>query len=163
VTRAPHPVRTLFRPAAALAPGLHLPCRAGAAAAVAVTGSGIPLAETRQDGALSTDPGGYALAQVNRYAVRDAESFLIRAAADLGDPARRAARLAYWRACDRNDEEDRRLADRAGRTRAAMHAIDVLSGGRLATMRKRSLKAWRRRLDELRGDPDAEAFLAALG
>jgi hypothetical protein len=156
------PVKTMFRPQHFARPGIHLPRVPNIEQPVIVTGSGIPIEQANSRGFRCTDPGQYALAQVNHYMVRDADSFLIKSARGSSSHPDRAIRLNYWKNGNRNADVETAAADRSEAVWAEMRRLDEASGGRLLGMRARSLRFWRKRLEKLKSRADFQELYAAL-
>lgn len=157
------PVKTLFDPKIWKRPGIHLPKDPQTPGPHDIrTGSGRPLEEERTRNFQNSDAGGYGLAQVNHYMIRDSESFLIKSARGSSSHPDRDLRAAYWARGQFNDETDAELASRADALRREMAVIDELTQGRQSAMRKRSLRLWKKRIAELRADPEYAALYDLL-
>ncbi|MBE2275759.1 MAG: glycosyltransferase family 2 protein [Rhodobacteraceae bacterium] len=154
VQRWPVAVKTLFRTASYGRIGIHLPHLPRQEAPKVVTGSGLPLDEVRVRGFNCTDPGRYALAQVNHYMVRDCDSFLIKSDRGSSSHPEREIRADYWRKWNRNDERETAILSRRDRLLAEMQHLDALTGGRLMALRRRALRYWRGKVAQLKTRED---------
>ncbi len=95
---------------------------------------------------------GYANATLNHYAVRSAESFLVKRDRGKVNRTRREQGLAYWFRMNHNAEEDRsiqRLAPRVAREKAALLTLPGV-----AEAHARSVNWHESRIAELKADPD---------
>jgi len=162
VATRPAGIKTLFRTDCYRRPGIHLPKVPLREGIRRCNGSALPEGSFKLVGWRSFDPGARALAQVNHYAVRDLESFLLKSVRGSSSHPDREISLHYWRLNDINDEADRGLAARASETERVMSELDELSGGRLGHLRRRALAKWRSRLDALLLEPDVKALREAI-
>ncbi len=158
VQRWPIPVKTLFRTASYGRIGIHLPHLPQRDVPKVVTGSGLPLEEVKVRGFNCTDPGDYALAQVNHYMVRDCDSFLIKSARGSSSHPEREVRAEYWRKWNRNEQRETAILARRDMLLAEMQRLDALTGGRLMTLRRRALRYWRDRVAGLKTREDMAAL-----
>ncbi len=99
---------------------------------------------------------GYTHAAINHYAVRSAESFLVKRDRGKVNRTKRAQGLAYWFRMNHNAEEDRSILRLAGRVAAEKEALLALPGVREA--HEQAVGWHRKRIAELRADPDHAAI-----
>lgn len=99
---------------------------------------------------------GYGLATLNHYAVRSAESFLVKRDRGKVNRTRREQGLAYWFRMNHNADEDRsilRLSERVAAEKASLLALPGVCAAHDRAV------AWHRdRIAVLRADPDYAAF-----
>ena len=117
---------------------------------------------------LPPEQSGHALAHINHYSVRSMQGFLIKrdrgsanpiAGAETSDLRWKDARR-YWTKHDRNDVEDRCLADRATQLRAGVE--ELLRDTELRALHDKSLAWHRKRARKLRKDPDYADLLKTI-
>ncbi len=99
---------------------------------------------------------GYANAAVNHYAVRSAESFLVKRDRGKVNRTRRAQGLAYWFRMNHNAEEDlsiQRLAPKSAKEKAALLTLPGV-----AEAHARAVSWHKSRIAELKADPDHAAI-----
>jgi hypothetical protein len=99
------------------------------------------------------------VAQVNHYALRSAESFLVKRDRGRVNHVGQDMGADYWRRFDLNAVEDRAIARYAGA--AAAWGARLRADGALAALHRAAVDWHRRRIAELRREPDMAAFLAA--
>jgi hypothetical protein len=119
---------------------------------VDATGNRLPPVIWDKAWRMSKSHWGYTHAAINHYAVRSAESFLVKRDRGKVNRTKREQGLAYWFRMNHNAEEDRsilRLSDRVAAEKAALLA---LPGVREA--HEIAVDWHRRRIAELRADPD---------
>ncbi len=103
---------------------------------------------------------GYTHATLNHYAVRSAESFLIKRQRGKVNRTRREQGLAYWFRMNHNAEEDRSISKLASRVAAEKAALLALPGVREA---HDTAVAWHRdRAAMLRTEPEYAALFAEI-
>jgi len=139
--------------------GLHapVPFKAGGPSVRCVFPGGAP---RMIDGARTEVPPSFEIAQVNHYALRSLDSYLVKRARGRANHSHHVLGLEYWDKFDRNDVEDRsirRYEARAGGIRAELHADPVL-----ADLHARALDWHRRKAASIRMDPDNDALVTAL-
>lgn len=103
---------------------------------------------------------GYGGAQVNHYALRSVESFLIKKARGQVNRDNAPHDARYWGRYDLNHEEDTTIA--RTRTARAKWLRDLKSDAVLAGYHKAAVAWHRKRLEELRGMEDFAAIEAQL-
>ncbi|WP_287187653.1 glycosyltransferase family 2 protein [Rhodovulum sp.] len=112
--------------------GVHRPRHKPGARPVWVDGSGTPLPS-----AIAADParlslmgreGARGLAEINHYAVKSAESFMLKRARGLPNRASKPVDLAYWVERNFNTVEDRSIAAMAPATAAALARLRAIPG-----------------------------------
>lgn len=146
----PGGVKSIFRTASFAHGGIHLPKkpRKPEESLVRVNSSGMVWPAFDWKGWRAADPGGAALAQVNHYAIKDVESFMVKSHRGAPTNTHKDVREGYWRKRNKGGVEDRLLADRADEIRAEMRALDAMSQGRLMALRAEAFRRHRRRAEE---------------
>ena len=106
--------KSLFRPSRFDQAGIHAPRAPGAAARVWLNGDGQPAGpDFGGTTPLLTGTGaGNAMAQINHYAVKSADSFLVKSARGLPNHRHVPIDLNYWVLRNPGAEEDTTLADK---------------------------------------------------
>ncbi|GAA0285420.1 glycosyltransferase family 2 protein [Rhodovulum strictum] len=127
-----------------------------------VNGSGqpIPRGMYRSAWRSTAETVGYDLVQLNHYAVRSAESFLVKRDRGRVNHVERDQGLAYWFRMNHNAEEDRSIQ----RMIPAMETerAGLLADPAIAAAHADCVAAHRAKIAELRARPDQAAFHAAL-
>ncbi|WP_166418601.1 glycosyltransferase family 2 protein [Cochlodiniinecator piscidefendens] len=154
VTTRMIPVKTLFRTKSFLRPGIHLPKEPQKETLRFSNGSGLPQEAFETSGFRSLDPGQRAFAQINHYAVRDIESFLLKSARGSASNVGRQVNMQYWNRFNYNQVEDTGLRDLMPKTVDEMAVLDDLTNGRLMGIRRRSFRQWRVGVRQLREEPE---------
>ncbi|MEM9426513.1 MAG: glycosyltransferase family 2 protein [Pseudomonadota bacterium] len=127
-----------------------------------VDATGTPLPPVIWDKAwrMSKAHWGYTHATVNHYAVRSAESFLVKRDRGKVNRTKREQGLAYWFRMNHNAEEDHSIQRFAARVAAERASLMALPGVRAAYV---AAVAWHRaRIAELRSDPDNAALFEQI-
>jgi len=108
----------------------------------------------------TTDSYGYDLVTLNHYAVRSAESFLVKRDRGRVNHVARDQGLNYWFRMNNNEEEDRSILDR----RALLAAeYDTLMGdAEIAAAHKACVTAHRAKIAALRSTPNYASFYEEL-
>lgn len=145
--------KSLFRTDAFSRIGIHNARYPRKTAPVLVNGSGLSAGQFEKLNWRCKDPGGMALAQISHFPLRDASSFVLKTLRGRGHQDGFGDWPRYWARFECNAVEDRTLADRAGEIRAEMVRLDGLSDGRLMGIRERSLRFWRKALEEAMQEP----------
>ncbi|MEL6679656.1 MAG: glycosyltransferase family 2 protein, partial [Pseudomonadota bacterium] len=165
VVRKPHQAwgfKTLFRPLPHYKKfGVHRPkgLRPEYLPAIRfVNGSGAPMPEPylRTGWRSSLSSYGYGLATLNHYAVRSAESFLVKRDRGRVNHVDRDQGLAYWFRMNHNAEVDRSILARLPAARDA-HAR-LMADPTLARLHAKAVAWHRRRIAELMARPDYAAL-----
>ncbi len=127
-----------------------------------LTGSGQPMPrEMFRNGWRSTsDTYGYDWVQLNHYAVRSAESFLVKRDRGRVNHVDRDQGLSYWFRMNHNIDEDRSIQGRLPLLRAEMARL--LADPDIARAHADAVAAHRARIRILRADPVQRAFHAEL-
>lgn len=102
----------------------------------------------------------YRVAQVNHYALRSLDSFLVKRARGRVNHVGEAMDLAYWRRFDRAEVEDRaiqRYAQASAEWRARL-----LADAPLAALHRAAVAWHRARIATLRADPATAALIAQI-
>jgi len=145
--------KSIFRPTAYKRIGIHKPKDAFEdVPSVMCNGSGILLDPDVDTGWRSKDPGCRKLAQVNHYAIRDLERFLVKSGRGRTANHDRPVDTEYWKAFDINDAEDLAAARRGPETRAEMEWMNNKTRGRIALLHEEGLAANRAVFDRLMQD-----------
>ncbi len=127
-----------------------------------VNGSGRPMPkEMLRTGWRSTlETYGYDLVTLNHYAVRDAESFLVKRDRGRVNHVERDQGLGYWFRMNNNAEEDRSIQRKLPAMRAEMARLLALPG--VAEQHAACLAAHRKRIAELRAGDAFAAFYTEI-
>lgn len=157
-----HGYKTLFRTEKFARAGVHQPRGPKDGGIRRINGSGMPEGTYREVNWRSQDPENCRLAQVNHYPIKDVVSFINKRLRGNAHRRERVVGLDYWMLFDRNDGEDRILADRAPALRAEMERLDRASGGELSALRTRSFRIMRQRFLAALSDPEVKALYDAL-
>lgn len=134
--------KSIFKPSGYRRIGVHKPKDAfPEVPSVMCNGSGILLDPDTDPGWRSKDAGLRSLAQVNHYAIRDLERFLVKSGRGRAANHQRPVDKEYWDTFNYNDVEDSRAALLASSTKAEMKRMDEKARGRLAVLTDRGYKA----------------------
>ncbi|MFO6462987.1 glycosyltransferase family 2 protein [Jannaschia sp. KMU-145] len=127
-----------------------------------VNGSGDPMPETmlRTGWRSKIDTYGYDLVTLNHYAVRDAESFLVKRDRGRVNHVERDQGLGYWFRMNNNAEEDRAIQRMLPAMRAEMDRLMALPG--VAEQHAACVAAHRARIAELKGGDAFAGFYAEI-
>ncbi len=127
-----------------------------------VNGSGQPLPRQmyRNSWRSTTETYGYDLVQLNHYAVRSAESFLVKRDRGRVNHVDRDQGLAYWFRMNNNAEIDRSIARMLPKMRVELNKL--LKDSEIAEAHAFSLKCHRTKIEELKARPDYNQFYSAL-
>lgn len=127
-----------------------------------VNGSGVPLPrEMFRNGWRSTiNTYGYDLVQLNHYAVRSAESFLVKRDRGRVNHVDRDQGLAYWFRMNNNYEEDHSIERMIPMMRAELDKL--LGDPEIAAAHAYSVKCHRAKIDELKAGDNYAKFYAEL-
>lgn len=155
------PFKALFRTAAFAQPGIYLPREALKSDPVICNGSGLREGDFLRKRWRGLDPLSRRHAQVHHYGLRDLSSFLVHNSADT-DTTHRETGLEYWRAHDRNEEQDLSLVARAPELWDEMQRLDGLSGGQLLRLRQKAIRKWRVAAKNLAERKDITALRDAI-
>ena len=162
-TLAEHPQRiaerqmgfkSLFRPSAYKRIGIHKPKDAFAdVPSVMCNGSGILLDMNVDPGWRSKDPGCRKLAQINHYAIRDAERFLVKSGRGRTANHDRAVDTKYWSDFDINEAQDLAAANLAPRVKEEMDRMNRKTRGRIELLHEEGRMANAEVFAQLLKDP----------
>lgn len=127
-----------------------------------VNGSGKPLPrEMYRNGWRSTiETYGYDLIQLNHYAVRSAESFLVKRDRGRVNHVDRDQGLAYWFRMNNNFEEERSIQTRLAMMRTEL--AKLMQDPEIAAAHRHSVACHRAKIDELRATENYSSFYAEL-
>ena len=127
-----------------------------------VNGSGVrmPNAMLRTGWRSTTESYGYDLVTLNHYALRSAESYLVKRDRGRVNHVDRDQGLNYWFRMNNNAVEDRRMLARLPMMRAELDRLMALP--EVAAQHQASVAAHRARIDELHLRPDYEALYAEI-
>ncbi|RMD91644.1 MAG: glycosyltransferase family 2 protein, partial [Alphaproteobacteria bacterium] len=127
-----------------------------------VNGSGKRLPKSMYRNAWRSTPAtyGYDLVTLNHYAVRSAESFLVKRDRGRVNHVDRDQGTAYWFRMNNNAEEDRSIHRHLPRARAEFDRLMADPG--IAARHAACVAAHRARIDELKARPDYAALYAEL-
>lgn len=109
---------------------------------------------------MSKGQWGYEHVTLNHYAVRSAESFLIKRERGKGNRTKRAQGLAYWFRMNHNAEKDMSIQRLARRVAAEKAALMALPG--VAEAHEQAVAWHQARARQLRADPDYAALFAQI-
>lgn len=127
-----------------------------------VNGSGAPMPkEMFRNGWRSTvDTYGYDLVQLNHYAVRSAESFLVKRDRGRVNHVDRDQGLAYWFRMNNNFEEDLSIQKRLPMMRAELKKL--LSDPEIRAAHEHAVAMHRAKINDLKATEKYSAFYAEL-
>lgn len=127
-----------------------------------VNGSGNPLPkeEFRNAWRSTTETYGYDLVSLNHYAVRNAESFLVKRDRGRVNHVDRDQGLAYWFRMNNNATEDRSIMTRIPMMEEKLAAF--MADPEIAAQHHACVAAHRAKIDELRERPDQQVFYGQL-
>lgn len=127
-----------------------------------LNGSGRPMPRTmfRNGWRSTTETFGYDWVQLNHYAARSAESFLVKRDRGRVNHVDRDQGLNYWFRMNHNAAEDRSIQRMIPRARAEWERL--MADPDIRAAHEAGVAAHRARITALRALPAQEAFLAAL-
>ena len=127
-----------------------------------VNGSGVPLPREmyRNGWRSTTETYGYDLVQLNHYAVRSAESFLVKRDRGRVNHVDRDQGLAYWFRMNNNYEEDRSILPRLGQMKAELASL--MADPEIAAAHEHSVACHRAKIDELKATENYSKFFEEL-
>jgi len=127
-----------------------------------VNGSGLPVHSDHYDGGwrFGIRDHGYDMVTLNHYAVRSAESFLVKRDRGRVNHVDRDQGLAYWLRMNFNMEEDRSILRRVPETKNALE--DLLALPKIKKLHAAAVKAHKKKITELKKRPDMKNFLAEI-
>jgi hypothetical protein len=127
-----------------------------------VNGSGKPMPQKllRNGWRSTTDSYGYDLVTLNHYAVRSAESFLVKRDRGRVNHVDRDQGLSYWFRMNNNWEEDRSIQTKLPLLKAEFDRL--LSDPELRAAHEYSVKQHRAKIDELRATETYSNFFEEL-
>ncbi len=127
-----------------------------------VDGSGreMPVNTRRSGWRMSKATWGYDLVSLNHYAVRSAESFLVKSERGRANHTTREQGEAYWFRMNHNAAEDSSIRRLDAVREAETAALLVLPG--VASAHTRAVAWHRNRISELKTDPDFATLYAAI-
>lgn len=127
-----------------------------------VNGSGQPMPREmfRNGWRSTTDTYGYDLVQLNHYAVRSAESFLVKRDRGRVNHVDRDQGLAYWFRMNNNAEEDLSIQKRLPMMRDALARL--MADPEIADAHQAAVAAHRAKIDALRSTENYAKFHAEL-
>ena len=127
-----------------------------------VNGSGQPLPreEYRNAWRSTTETYGYDLVSLNHYAVRNAESFLVKRDRGRVNHVDRDQGLAYWFRMNNNATTDRSIMARIPMMEAKLAAL--MADPEIAAQHHKCVAAHRAKIDALRAQPAQAAFFETL-
>ncbi len=143
--------------------GVHRPLRKRPDAAVDwVNGSGQPVPEDYHDKGwrFGTRDHGYDLVTLNHYAVRSAESFLVKRDRGRVNHIEQDQGLAYWLRMNFNMEQDLSVQRRVPETRRVLEELRALPG--VQEGHDRCVAAHRDKIAALMQRPDMRAFFEEI-
>lgn len=127
-----------------------------------VNGSGQPMPRKmlRNGWRSTTETYGYALATMNHYAVRSAESFLVKRDRGRVNHVDRDQGLSYWFRMNNNAEEDRSIQSKLPLLQAEFDRL--MADPEIAAQHEACIAAHRKKIAELRDTENYEKFYRDL-
>ena len=127
-----------------------------------VNGSGEPLPqkEFRNAWRSTSSTYGYDLVALNHYAVRNAESFLVKRDRGRVNHVDRDQGLAYWFRMNNNATQEKSIQKRIPMMQERLSAL--MADPEIAEQHHACVAAHRAKIDELKARPDQSAFFAEL-
>lgn len=127
-----------------------------------VNGSGKPMPQKllRNGWRSTTDSYGYDLVTMNHYAVRSAESFLVKRDRGRVNHVDRDQGLSYWFRMNNNWEEDRSIQTKSALVQAELDRL--MSDPELRAAHEFSVQKHRTKIDELRATDTYAKFYSEL-
>lgn len=113
-----------------------------------------------QNGARTEDPPLFDKAQVNHYALKSLDSYLVQRARGRANHSSQTIGMEYWDRFNHNDETDltiNRYADKSGAFLAELKADPIL-----AELHEKAVDWHRRKALSLKMDPDMDSLVASL-
>lgn len=142
--------KSIFKPSAYRRLGIHKPKDAFAdVPSVSCNASGILLDPDIDVGWRSKDAGARSLAQVNHYAIRDLERFIVKSGRGRTANHQRSVDKAYWDSFDINDTRDEAAYRLAAQTKTEMKRMDDKTHGRLEFLTSHGRNASRAVFEDL--------------
>lgn len=123
-----------------------------------VTGAGKPIHPDYADKGwrFGIRDHGYDLVTLNHYAVRNAESFLVKRDRGRVNHVDRDQGLAYWLRMNFNMEQDHSIQKRVTATTKELNRLKGLEG--INVLHDRAVQTHRKKIEDLRHRPDMNAF-----
>ena len=112
------------------------------------------------NGQRTENPPLFTHAQVNHYALRSMDSFLVKRARGRANHSHHVLGLEYWDRFNLNDETDTSIDRYAGKSRQL--AAELKSDPVLANLHDRAVEWHRRKAASLRMDPEMDELVAGL-
>lgn len=113
------------------------------------------------NGERTENPPLFTHAQVNHYALRSMESFLIKRARGRANHSHHVLGQDYWDKFNRNDETDQSIERYADRVSDMV--ADLKRDPQLAELHARGVEWHRRKAASIRMDPEMDGLVAAIG
>lgn len=154
-------VKSLFRQSEGIARvGLHVPIYDSAAEAGVrwVLPGGAPY---RENGEATGAAPAFDVAQVNHYALRSAESYLVKRDRGRANHSHHVLGADYWDRFDRNEVED--MSIRRYDVRVEEILSDLKADPRLARLHRLAVTWHRAKADEMRADPRTADLVRHIG
>ncbi|HEV8033986.1 glycosyltransferase family 2 protein [Yoonia sp.] len=125
-------------------------------------GSGLPMPDRYMQGSWRSGPDslGYDLVQLNHYALKSCESYLVKKARGRAHHGGEALGLEYWQKMNHNRIEDRTID--AIRSRKAAIYKELLADSELRALHDACCENHRTLIKELQTRPDFNDLMAAL-
>ncbi len=145
-------IKTLFKTASYVHPGIHRPRRPKKPINNIAYGSG----RTEKNNEVFEPKlhNRYAIAQINHYMTRDAQSLLLSRVRGSSSNTSRNLGLLYWLMWNWNTQQDLTIQKYNTQLKAEMDAMDQKSNGRLSMMRLKNIRIWKEMFGNLMKDPD---------
>lgn len=150
------PYKSLFRPSRYLRPGIHrpkLPDELHHSDRVRVNGSGLTSDQFEVKKYRANDPNARALAQINHYMVKDAQSFVLKSYRGSAHQYRRDIGKKYWMERNFNAKPDTHIARYQEGLKEVMDTLDFATGNQMRAITKQSYEANQRKFEEAMKEP----------
>jgi hypothetical protein len=146
--------KTIFKPSGFRRLGIHKPKEAYPdVQTVYCNGSGKLHPNGIQSSWRSKDADSRALAQVNHYAIRDLERFIVKSARGRTSNTQRLVDRVYWNDFEFNDAVDDLALKQVPETKAEMQRMDEQTNGQLSKLTKAGRAATHAVFNDLMKDP----------
>lgn len=125
-------------------------------------GSGQPMPDRYMEGSWRSAPDsiGYDLVQINHYALKSCESYLVKKARGRAHHGGESLGLEYWQKMNHNRVEDRSID--AIRPRKEVIYKELMADKELAALHDACCQNHRKLIDELRATPDFNELMQHL-
>jgi len=133
--------KTMFRPKRFVRAGVHKPLPIDPNKDFKIiNASGLRSDKFVIDDWRSTDPKNRNLAQINHYIVRDAQSFVLKAARGRAHQIENNVHFSYWNKFNMNHDVDTTVFHWENKLRTKMREIDALTNGKVSALTKAAVE-----------------------